>query len=109
MRRITSKQTGFWPLLRQGLGFFFLFIWALGVILPVIPGWPALIFAIALLGRRNKALRLMHLYGRLTLRWMRRHPVPQVRPVGRWLSGKYIVMRRAVTPGIIAAERTFGG
>lgn len=103
-----GKRSRAWSLLRRSLGFFLLLVWALGAILPIIPGWPALILAIVLLGRRDRALRLMHLYWRRTLRWLRRHPVPQVRPVGHWLSGHYLTLRRAVTPGIIAAERALG-
>jgi hypothetical protein len=105
-----SNKSSFalWRLTRRAAGYFCLVIWALGAILPIIPGWPALIVAIALLGRRDRSLRLMHLVARRTLRWLRRHPAPQVRPVGLWLSAQYVVARRAVTPGIIAAERAFG-
>ncbi len=93
---------------RRVAGYLCLFIWALGAVLPVIPGWPALIVAIALLGRRDRTLRQLHLVGRRTLRWMRYHPAPQVRPLGLWLSERYVALRRAVTPGIIAAERALG-
>lgn len=103
-----KHQFGLWRLARRVVGICCLFVWALGAILPIIPGWPALILAIALLGRRDRMLRLMHLFGRRLLRWMRRHPAPRVRPVGLWLSGRYVAMRRAITPGIIAAERAFG-
>lgn len=102
------KPTAPWRLARRALGFLCLFVWVLGVILPVIPGWPALIVAIGLLGRRDRTLRLLHLAGRRVLRWMRRHPLPHVRPAGHWLSARYVTARRAITPGIIAAERAFG-
>jgi hypothetical protein len=105
-RRI--KLSGPWRLARRAIGLLCLIIWVLGVILPIIPGWPALIIAIALLGRRDRVLRLIHLAGRRALRWMRRHPIPQVRPAGYWLSARYVAARRAITPSIIAAERTFG-
>lgn len=108
MRVITRKTSGPWALVRRTIGLLCLVVWALGAILPIIPGWPALVVAIALLGRRDRALRLIHLYGRRTLRWMRRHPAPHVRPVGHWLSNRYMELRRAITPGIIAAERAFG-
>jgi hypothetical protein len=90
---------------RRVLGFLCLGVWALGAILPIIPGWPALILAVVLLGRRDRTLRLMHLLGRRSLRWMRAHPAPRVRGAGRWLSGQYLVARRALTPAIISAER----
>ncbi len=103
-----KNSLGMWGLVRRVAGLFCLVIWALGAILPIIPGWPALILAIALLGRRDRTLRLLHLYGRRALRWLRLHPAPQIRPFGIWLSERYVVARRAITPGIIAAERTFG-
>ncbi len=92
---------------RRVLGFLCLIIWALGAILPIIPGWPALIIAVVLLGRRDRTLRFMHLFGRRALRWLRRHPAPWVRSVGLWLSGQYIIARRALTPAIIRAEQRF--
>ncbi len=105
MRPTSNSRRALW---RRVAGFLCLFIWALGAILPVIPGWPALILAIALLGRRDRTLRLIHLVARRALRWLRRHPLPQVRPVGLWLSEKYVATRRAVAPGIAAAERALG-
>ncbi|NTU82726.1 MAG: hypothetical protein HGA45_25710 [Chloroflexales bacterium] len=97
-----------WALVRRAVGLLCLMIGVLGAVLPVIPGWPALIVAIVLLGRRDRTLRLLHLYGRRVLRWLRRHPAPQVRPVGRWLSERYLALRHAITPGIIAVERALG-
>jgi hypothetical protein len=92
---------------RRALGFVFLGIGLLGAILPIIPGWPAFIFAILLLGRRDRTLRQLHLLGRRVLRWLRRHPVPPVSSTGLWLSGQYLGMRRLIAPRIIAAERAF--
>lgn len=96
------------PLLRRTLGLSLLGVWVIGMVLPIIPGWPALILAIVLLGRRDRMLRLAHLSWRRSLRWLRRHPVPSLRQTGRWLSVRYYELRRAVTPRIIAAERVFG-
>lgn len=92
---------------RRVLGFFFLGIGLLGAVLPIIPGWPAFILAVILLGRRDRTLRQLHLLGRRTLRWLRRHPLPPVSSGGRWLSEQYLGVRRLVTPRIIAAERVF--
>jgi hypothetical protein len=92
---------------RRVLGFTCLIIWALGVILPIIPGWPALIVAVVLLGRRDRTLRYMHLIGRRALRWLRRHPTPRIRSTGFWLSGQYLIARRTLTPAIIRAEQKF--
>jgi len=94
-------------LVRRALGYFCLVIWFLGVVLPIIPGWPALILAILLLGRRDRTLRLGNLITRRTLRWLRLHPIPHIRDTGRWLSTKYLTLRRTITPRLIAAEHTF--
>lgn len=106
MRLTTSNLSFVITMTRRVLGFLCLGIWALGAILPIIPGWPALILAVVLLGRRDRTLRLMHLLGRRSLRWMRLHPAPRVRDTGLWLSGQYVSARRALTPAIIRAERT---
>lgn len=109
MRRPTSKLgLSFLRVLRRSLGFLCLGIGILGAILPIIPGWPAFILAVVLLGRRDRTLRLLHLWGRRALRWMRRAPMPQLRLLGRWLSAQYLSMRRLIGPQLIAAERTFG-
>ena len=103
----SSNTSALINLTRRVLGFICLGIWALGAILPIIPGWPALIFAVVLLGRRDRTLRSMHLVGRKALRWLRQHRTPRVRTTGRWLSEQYLSARRALTPAIIRAERTF--
>ncbi|MFV9507800.1 MAG: hypothetical protein AB4911_24895 [Oscillochloridaceae bacterium umkhey_bin13] len=95
--------------LRRVLALCCLIVWVLGMILPIIPGWPALIVAIALLGRRDRALRQIHLLWRRSLRWLRRHPIYPLRSTGRWISSRYVELRRALTPHIASAERTFGG
>ena len=107
MGLFTNKPADLWLLLRRVIAIGCLVVWVLGVILPVIPGWPALVLAIILLGRRDRMLRLLHLFGRRSIRWLRRHPVPQVRYVGHWLSRSYRQLRRAITPHLIAAERVF--
>lgn len=95
-------------LARRALGFFFLIVGLLGAIFPVIPGWPALIPAILLLGRRDRTLRLGHLLARRALRWARSAEAPQLRRLGRWVSGQYLSLRRSLTPRLIAAERALG-
>lgn len=95
-------------LTRRALGFFFLVIGLLGAAFPIIPGWPALLVAILLLGRRDRTLRLMHLLARRILRWSRTTQITPVRRFGRWLSDQYLGLRRVVTPRLIAAERTLG-
>lgn len=93
---------------RKTLGFACLVVWAIGVVLPIIPGWPALIVAIVLLGRRDRTLRWMHLVARRTLRWLRLHPSFPISRAGRWLSTQYLNARRAIGPALVAAERNWG-
>jgi uncharacterized membrane protein YbaN (DUF454 family) len=89
---------------RRILGIICIIIWIIGAILPIIPGWPALILAIVLLGRRDPMLRWMHLVARRSLRWLRLHPNRPIRRTGRWLSTQYVSARRAISPAIAAAE-----
>ncbi|MEI7643488.1 MAG: hypothetical protein WCJ55_04175 [Chloroflexales bacterium] len=105
MQTITRSSV---RLIRRTLGFLFLGIGVAGVLLPIIPGWPGFVIAILLLGRRDPALRHLHLLGRRILRILRRSRVRQVRRIGRWLSAHYVGMRRGLTPRIIQAERMFG-
>lgn len=104
-----------WPLVlgaikpfRGILGVCFLVIWLIGAIFPVIPGWPALLVAIVLLGRRNRGLRYMHLVGRSGLRQLRRTRFGHLRRIGQWLSREYVNLRRVITPRIIAFEQALG-
>lgn len=109
MNLSAASNRGLIRLARRTLGFLCLIIWAIGAILPIIPGWPALILAVVLLGRRDRTLRLMHLLCRRSLRWLRTHPRPRVSSVGRWLSDQYLGARRTLTPLILNAERSMGG
>lgn len=52
---------------RITIGVVALLLWLLGVILPIMPGWPFLVFAVFLLSR----------------------DVPPVRPIRLWLERKY--------------------
>ncbi len=106
----TRNDSSFRParLVRRALGFFFLAIGVAGALLPIIPGWPGLFVAIVLLGRRDPALRRMHLAGRRGLRLLRTARLPLLRRLGHWLSAQYVGMRRSFTPHLIRAERIFG-
>ncbi|MEI8306035.1 MAG: hypothetical protein WCF99_03105 [Chloroflexales bacterium] len=95
-------------LVRRTLGFLALGVGIAGILLPIIPGWPGFVVAIVLLGRRDPALRHLHVFGRRTLRAMRRSRVRQMRRLGHWLSAHYVGMRRSITPHLIQAEKMFG-
>lgn len=107
--QISAANRTFRParMARRALGFFFLGLGVAGAILPIIPGWPGLFVAVMLLGRRDPALRRMHLLGRRGLRRLRTARTPRLRRLGRWLSGQYVGMRRAMTPHLIRAEQIF--
>lgn len=95
-------------LLRRVLGYGFLIVGVLGALLPIIPGWPGIVVAILLLGRRDRTLRQLHVLLRQSLRRLRRSGPAPVRHTGRYLSANYRSMRRALLPHIIRAEQIFG-
>ncbi|GAB4207220.1 MAG: hypothetical protein OHK0022_35190 [Roseiflexaceae bacterium] len=92
---------------RRILGLCCLVIGILGCILPILPGWPFLIPAILLLGRRDPWLRHTHLALRRSLRRLRRADHPLMRKIGGRLSLEYLRSKRALLPRIMAMERTF--
>jgi hypothetical protein len=94
-------------LLRRVLGYSFLVVGVLGAALPILPGWPGIVIAVLLLGRRDRTLRQMHVLLRGSLRRLRRTGPPPVRSTGRYLSANYRTMRRALLPHIIRAEQIF--
>ena len=95
--------------LRRTIGWICLLVALVGAVMPVIPGWPALIGAIVLLGRRDPLLRWLHLWLRRGLRALRRTRITFLRNLGVQLSFHYVRSRRALLPAIIAAERALHG
>lgn len=69
--RISLKQI--WLVLRQMVGWLFIIIGLLGMILPG-PGIPFFILGVLLVGRRHHVLRRSWVFIRLTLRHWRRRP-----------------------------------
>ena len=67
---------------RKLLGLVCLLVALIGFILPIIPGWPFIVPAVLLLGRRDPLLRWLNLQLRHLLRFMRRSETPLVRAVG---------------------------
>ena len=59
-----------WPLLRQVLGWFFILLGLLGLVLPVLQGVLFLVIGVALVGRRNWLIRRsMLVFKRFLRRW----------------------------------------
>ncbi len=100
-----AKQAAF---LRRPVGLIFLGLAILGFVMPILPSWPFIIPAVALLGRRDRSLRRTHLLLRHGLRVMRRSRQPWLRQVGLRFSTEYVRAKRTLTPAISAAERAFG-
>ncbi len=92
---------------RKLLGLVCLLVALIGFILPIIPGWPFIVPAVLLLGRRDPLLRWLNLQLRHLLRFMRRSETPLVRAVGRRLSAEYARGRRSLMPTILDLERRF--
>ncbi|MFO7166576.1 MAG: hypothetical protein DIU80_000965 [Chloroflexota bacterium] len=95
--------------LRRLTGLVLLAIGVLGLLLPILPGWPFIIPAVVLLGRRNRIVRMLHLMMRYTLRALRRSRSARLRALGWRLSSEYVRARRMVMPAINATERAFSG
>ncbi|HWQ11293.1 MAG TPA: hypothetical protein VNL77_00760 [Roseiflexaceae bacterium] len=94
-------------IVRRIVGLFLLAVGILGALLPVLPGWPFIIPAVVLLGRRDRVVRTCHLLARYALRAMRRSRIPPVRRVGLRLTAEYVRARRVAMPAIAATERAF--
>lgn len=94
-------------LARRILGLLFLLFALLGFVLPIIPGWPFIVPAVLLLGRRDRSLRLLNVLVRHSLRKLRRSQTPWVQQIGVRLSTEYTRGRRALIPTIVRAEQMF--
>lgn len=94
-------------LFKRILGIICLLIALAGFILPIIPGWPFIVPAVLLLGRRDPLLRWLNMTLRHGLRVMRRSQQPLVRMLGLRLSTEYARGRRSIMPRILELERRF--
>ncbi len=70
--------------LRLILGWFFIGLGALGVILPILPGMPWLIIGTWLIGRRSRLFRKTGVAGKRFLRRWAAHKGPVLGGLGRW-------------------------
>lgn len=107
MRRFATMFSGPLSIIRRIIGLFLLLIGILGLLLPIMPGWPFIIPGVVLLGRRDRIVRLSHLIVRHALRRMRHSRAQRIRAIGWRLSAEYARTRRVIVPAIDATERAF--
>ena len=93
-------------LLRRVIGAICVFIGILGILLPILPGWPFLIPGIALLGPRDPILRTLHLLIIRFLKYIKSRKTPWLARTGEYLYDAYKKTRDTVTPLIIKMELT---
>ena len=91
-------------LIRRIIGAFFLIIGIIGLLMPILPGWPFLIPGIALLGSRDPWLRFIHLGIIRLLKFIKTRKTPWIRQSGERLFVAYKQTRTVVTPLIIRSE-----
>jgi len=72
-----------WPIARQVLGWFFIFLGIIGLFLPLLQGVLFIVIGIALVGRRNWLLRWIVVHLKLLLRRWASHPTPSFAFLGR--------------------------
>jgi hypothetical protein len=83
-RRLWRAWQRVWPVLRQVLGWFFIALGIVGLVLPVLQGVLFLMIGIALVGRRNWLIRWVSVHTKLLLRRWADHPHPVLGWPGRW-------------------------
>lgn len=72
-----------WPVLRQVLGWLFILLGLVGLVLPILQGVIFLVIGIALVGRRNRLIRWVSVSFKLFLRRWAALPTPLIGPLGR--------------------------
>jgi hypothetical protein len=90
---------------RRIVGIICLIIGIAGFVLPILPGWPFIIPAILLLGRRDPWLRKLHLLMRHQLRGLRRSRHAVLRGLGLRLSTEYLRSKRVLNDALHSTER----
>lgn len=93
-------------LIRRIIGAFCLVLGIIGLLMPVLPGWPFLIPGIALLGSRDPWLRFIHLGIIRLLKFVKNRKTPWIHRSGERLFDAYKQTRTVVEPLIIRSERT---
>lgn len=93
-------------LLRRIVGALFLLLGIIGLLMPIMPGWPFLVPGIALLGSRDPWLRFIHLGIIRLLKFIKTRQTPWIRQSGDRLFNAYKKTRTVVEPLIVRSERT---
>jgi hypothetical protein len=74
-----------WCVLRPVVGWGFIILGLLGMVLPVLQGVLFLAIGISLVGKRSYPIRLARVHIKLLLRWWEGLPSPLLSAPGRWL------------------------
>jgi hypothetical protein len=94
-RRLAIAWRVVWPIFRQVLGWLFILLGLIGLVLPILQGVIFLVIGIALVGRRHPLIRYVSVYFKLFLRRWAAIETPVIGPLGRMaLRGQQEVSRQ---------------
>jgi hypothetical protein len=94
-RRLAVAWRLAWPVVRQVIGWLFILLGLIGLVLPILQGVIFLVIGIALVGRRHPLIRYVSVYFKLFLRRWATLPTPVIGPLGRMaLHGQQEVSRQ---------------
>jgi hypothetical protein len=82
-RRLAIAWRVVWPVLRQTLGWIFILLGLIGLVLPILQGVIFLVIGIALVGRRHRLVRWFSIHFKLFLRRWAALRTPLIGPLGR--------------------------
>src|SRR5689334_9372143 len=82
-QRLGLGWRAIWPIVRQTLGWLFILMGLIGLMLPVVPQIPFLVIGIALVGRRHPLIRWCSVYFKLFLRRWAALETPMIGALGR--------------------------
>ena len=91
-------------LIRRIIGGILVIVGIIGLLMPIMPGWPLLIPGIALLGSKDPLIRYLHLAILKVLKFLRSRKTPWLRRSGEQLYEAYKRTRDIVAPAIMRAE-----
>ncbi|MFZ9858992.1 MAG: hypothetical protein ACO3F2_11745 [Roseiflexaceae bacterium] len=93
-------------LIRRIIGAILVIIGILGLLLPIMPGWPLLIPGIALLGSKDPLIRYLHMVVLKVLKFVKSRKTPWIRNLGERAYEAYRRTRDIVGPPILRFEHT---